>query len=186
MPYRHPLPHLWLMTDERIGDALWEALARLPRGAGVIFRHYATPPAERRRIYDRVRRIARARRLVLVLAGSPRAAIGWRADGAHGRSPHRIAPRALIRTAPAHGARERFAAERMGADLVLLSPVFGTRSHPGSPALGPIRFGLIARGAKPRMVALGGMDAPRFRRLRPFGAYGWAAIDAWIGSAIRT
>jgi thiamine-phosphate pyrophosphorylase len=36
------------MTDERLGDALWTALRRLPRGAGIVFRHYATPPAERR------------------------------------------------------------------------------------------------------------------------------------------
>ena len=31
---------------------------------------------------------------------------------------------------------------------------------------------------KTRIVALGGMDARRFRSLRALGAYGWAAIDA--------
>ncbi|RYD48780.1 MAG: thiamine phosphate synthase, partial [Sphingomonadales bacterium] len=41
MRCRHPLiPKLWLMTDERMGDDLWDALKRLPRGSGVIFRHY--------------------------------------------------------------------------------------------------------------------------------------------------
>ncbi|MEJ8630952.1 hypothetical protein P0F65_16040 [Sphingomonas sp. I4] len=36
-------PVTWLMTDERLGDGLWRALARLPPGSGVVFRHHATP-----------------------------------------------------------------------------------------------------------------------------------------------
>jgi thiamine-phosphate pyrophosphorylase len=127
------------MTDERMGEGLWPALQRLPKGAGVIFRHYVTPPAERRALYDRVRSVAKRRRLMLLLAGSPRVAVGWRADGAHGRSPHRRTSRRLIRTAPAHSARELHAARH--ADLALVSPVFPTRSHPGSKALGPAGVG---------------------------------------------
>lgn len=177
-----PPPRLWLLTDERMGDALWRALDRLPSGGGVIFRHHATPPGERRLLYECVRRVARARRLVLVLAGVPRAAIGWRADGVHGRSPHRTATRRLLRTAPAHDARELIAARRAGVDLVLLSPVFATRSHPGGVVLGRARFGLVARTIpRAKVIALGGMDARRFRSLRALGAHGWAAIDAWTG-----
>lgn len=179
MPTRQPraLPKIWLMTDERQGEALFDALARLPKGAGVIFRHHATPPAERRALFERVLRIARRKRLLLILAGTPRYAVGWRADGNHGRSPHR----GRIRTAPAHNAREIVAAERAGADLILLSPVFATRSHPAARALGRIRFNALAHGAKHPVVALGGMTAERARSLK--GNYGWAAIDAW--SAIR-
>ena len=175
-----PLPRLWLMTDERQGDALWSALARLPRGAGLIFRHHATPPSERRALYERVRRMAHARRLTLILAGNPRQAIGWRTVGIHGRSPHRHAPRPLIRTAPAHNRSELTAAERAGADLVLLSPVFPTRSHPGAPTLGRVRFLALAHCAKAKVIALGGMTPERARTLR--NIHGWAAIDAWSGN----
>jgi len=175
MPSRQPraLPKIWLMTDERQGGALFDALARLPMGAGVIFRHHATPPAERRVLFERVRRIARRKRLVLILAGTPRDAIGWRADGNHGYSPHY----ARVRTAPAHNARELIAAERTGADLILLSPVFATRSHPGRRALGRVRFSALAQETKRPVIALGGMNARRARSLN--GNYGWAAIDAW-------
>jgi acyl dehydratase len=31
------------MTDPRMGEALWQALERMPRGSGVIFRHYGMP-----------------------------------------------------------------------------------------------------------------------------------------------
>ena len=177
MRRRHPLPRLWLMTDERMGEGLWLALERLPRGSGVIFRHYET--AERRALFERVRAAARRRGLLLLLAGSPRQAVGWRADGAHGRSPHRRAARPLIRTAPAHDARALMRAH-VRAHAVLLSPVFATRSHPGARPLGALRFGLLARWARGPLIALGGMDAGRFRRLAPLGAYGWAAIDSLV------
>jgi thiamine-phosphate pyrophosphorylase len=171
------IPRLWLMTDERQGDGLWRALDRLPRGSGLIFRHYGLAPAERRLLFERVRRVARRRRLVLVLAGSPRLAIAWRADGVHGRSPHRPA-RPLVRTAPAHGAVELVKARRAGASLIFLSPVFATRSHPEGRPLGPVRFGILAQG-RGRIAALGGMNVRRGRRLTRLGSYGWAGIDAF-------
>jgi thiamine-phosphate pyrophosphorylase len=156
------------MTDERMGDAIWPALARLPRGSGVVFRHYATPPAERRALFRRVARIARARGLVLVAARPD-----W-------RWPHRHGMRATgLVTMPAHDRREAVAAIRAGADLLFVSPVFATRSHPGAPHLGRVRFGLMARDLPVPVIALGGMDAQRFAGLRALGAHGWAAIDAW-------
>ena len=163
------------MTDERIGDPC-DALRRVPPGSGVIFRHYATAPRERRVLFERVRRIARKRRLVLVLAGGPRMAAAWRADGAHGLSPHVRASRPMIRTAPVHHARDLATAR---AHAILASPVFATRSHPGGRTLGAVRFGMLARGAGMPVLALGGMNARRFRHVVPLGAYGWAGIDAF-------
>ena len=40
------------MTDERLGDGLWAALERLPKGSGVVFRHYGLAPAERRALFE--------------------------------------------------------------------------------------------------------------------------------------
>ncbi|WP_420139356.1 thiamine phosphate synthase [Sphingomonas sp.] len=163
------------MTDPRMGDGLWQALEQLPRGSGVIFRHYGAPG--RRALFERVRRIARRRRLVLVLAGGLQQAAAWRADGAHGRSPHKRRPRPMLRTAPTHSAREMLAAR---ADLVFLSPLFPTRSHPQARGVGRVRFGLWAQRSHVPVAALGGMDRQRFRGVAALGAYGWAAIDAWI------
>jgi thiamine-phosphate pyrophosphorylase len=182
MAARHPktpVPRLWLMTDERIGDALWQAIDALPRGSGIIFRHYATAPRERRALFARIARIARRRRLVLLRAGPNH--LGRGAMGAHGGSgTGRNSPGRGWRSAPAHNRRDAIAGQRAGADMMFISPVHPTRSHPGSRSLGPLRAAAIARGLKPKAIALGGMDATRFRRLRPFGFHGWAAIDAWI------
>ncbi len=40
-------PRTWLMTDERLGIRLWEAIDRLPKDSGIVFRHYALARAER-------------------------------------------------------------------------------------------------------------------------------------------
>lgn len=171
MPNRHPpIPKLWLMTDPRLGDRLWEALARLPRGSGVIFRHYQLPLAERRALFARIATIARRRRLVLLRAG---AAPMRDEAGTHGRRGRGLT------TWPVHSRREAIAAIRAGADALLVSPVFPTRSHPGAPALGPIRFAMLIRGLSVPVIALGGMNPQRAHRLTSFGVYGWAAIDAW-------
>lgn len=165
------------MTDERLGDRLIEAVERLPRGSGIVFRHYSLAAIKRRALFERVKKKARARRLVLLLAGSHSQARAWRADGSHGRGP---GGRCGVRSAPAHDLRELKAAERAGADLVFLSPVYSTRSHPGARSLGRTGFVWIARQSRLPVVALGGMDARRARALSRSGAYGWAAIDAWI------
>lgn len=174
LPRKARLPTILLMTDERLGEALWAALDCLPRGAGVVFRHYGLPPAERRTLYERVRRLARRRRLTLILSASPQQAAAWRADGVHGRSRRRTS-RPLLRSAPVHDRRELLAASH--ADLRLVSPVFPTRSHPGAPALGPVRLGLLLGGDRGGIVALGGMTPHRARALRSLRITRWAAID---------
>ena len=172
MERRQPLPRLWLMTDERLGEALWPALGRLPLGAGVVFRHYSLAEAERHRQFDRVAAIARRRTLLLLLAGPAEQAAAWGADGSHGRGRG-----SGLRSAPVHGLAEIRAAERDGAALLFLSPVFATRSHPDARPLGPARFNFLARRTELPVIALGGMDDVRARRLRE--AYGWAGIDAF-------
>ena len=163
-------PMIWLMTDERMGDALWRALRRLPPGSGVVFRHYATPPAERRTLFAKVRRIARARRLALVAAGRQRLA----AEATHGHGPAGARPA----TWPAHSRREAIEGMRRGAGTLFVSPVFPTRSHPDADAIGVAVALRIGQGLNVRIVALGGMDARRFRRIARHGFDGWAAIDA--------
>ncbi|WP_426283052.1 thiamine phosphate synthase [Sphingomonas sp. NFX23] len=171
MARRNPIPARWLMTDERMGDALWRALRRLPPGSGVVFRHYATAERERRVLLRRVKHVAQARRLVVVVGGKPVIA----AAGVHGRAQTHG-----IRTWPAHSRSEALAGKRAGADALFVSPVHPTRSHDGAAGIGPARAMRIGRGLGIPMIALGGMTESHWRRIQRFGFHGWAAIDAWI------
>ncbi len=170
-----PLPALWLISDARNDAALEGALARLPRGSGFIYRHYHLPDPQRYLRFRQLRRIAKARGHVVILADSALTAREWGADGIYG-SPRSLYPRraGLIHLATAHGAGELALAARLGADAALLSPVFATNTHPGGASLGPARFGLLARVAPLPVIALGGMTASRARTLVWSR---WAAID---------
>ncbi|WP_308811361.1 thiamine phosphate synthase [Sphingomonas sp. PP-CE-3G-477] len=171
MARRNPIPARWLMTDERMGDALWPALRRLPLGSGVVFRHYATSARERRALLRRIMRLAQARKLVVVVAGASTIA----ADGVHGRARTRG-----IRTWPAHSRVEALAGTRAGADALFVSPIHVTRSHQGTASIGPAQAVRIGRGLGIPVIALGGMTESRWRRIQRFGFDGWAAIDAWM------
>lgn len=173
---RRQLPTLWLMTDERIETPrLLRAAGRLPRGSGIVFRHYRTEAAERRALFDRLRRIARRRGLLLFLAGEEVEALRWGADGFHARTGK---SRRLPMSVPAHNLMELRQAEARGAAFVFLSPLFPTRSHPGAPALGMARFAAVARRAKLPVMALGGVALRHRTMLRTLGATGFGAIDA--------
>lgn len=85
-----PVPPLWLITDDTRGNAE-AAMDRLPKGAGVIFRHYAAPG--RAALARRLRARAQQRGLLFLVAGDPRLAAVVGADGFH-------APQALAHRLP--------------------------------------------------------------------------------------
>lgn len=128
--------------------------------------------------------LATARSLALRLAGGPAAQEELPFGQAGASSGKRNGPYHYTRfplprgrglfLATAHSLREIAAAHRAHADAILLSPVFPTRSHPGARALGPPRFRLLAARSRVPVIALGGMDRARARRLQHAH---WAAID---------
>jgi thiamine-phosphate pyrophosphorylase len=200
MVRRHPLarklapglPDVWLFSDERTVAGIAELAAILPPGSGIVFRHDKLSPGARWRLFRQLARIARTRKLLLLLAGQPAHAKPWGADGVHLRQPlahravqaHRLG---LIVTMPVHDGREARAARRAGVDAAFISPLHPTRSHPGAPALGRGAWLRLARLAGAKAVALGGMTPARMRALRRADAKdaGWAAIDSWDEKAVR-
>ena len=134
----------------------------------------------------RVARICRARGLWLLVSGEGRLALRLGA-GLHvpdraptrGLLPFLLNRRGALLSAAVHGRAGVARARRLEADAVLVSPVFPTASHPGAPALGPLRWAGLARAAGRPAVALGGMSARRLRRLPRGVAAGWAGIGAW-------
>lgn len=161
-----PLPALWLVSDERNDAVLESALRRLPRGSGLIFRHYHLGAAKRRSRFGELTRLARARGHMVALAGTRRQARCWGADLAYGPGGH---------LQPVHDLRE--IGRTRDAAALLLSPVFATRSHPGGKVLGPLRFRVLAARASAPVIALGGMNPKSARRLQwPY----WAGIDAFL------
>ncbi|WP_240504428.1 thiamine phosphate synthase [Tsuneonella mangrovi] len=168
------LPDLWLLSDARNEDSLDRAIAALPPGSAFVYRHYHLDPATRRARWDALLPRLRAGGHLAILSGSDDEAQGWGADGSYG-PPEAIgeAPQ-LLRIAAVHDAIEIAHANAAGADAVMLSPVFPTRTHPDREALGPERFHALSALAEMPVIALGGMD---YERAREIGWNRWAAID---------
>ena len=184
------LPRLILMTDEeRLPDPL-PAIDALPSGSAVIFRHYGTP--ERSALARKVIKHARARRVRVLVAGDPRLAIEAGADGLH--LPEALARRGpgawrtwregregWLITAAAHSPAALRWADTAGADAVLLSPVFPTKSHPGARPLGNLRFRALCASSRLPVYALGGVTEATAPRLKGSGAAGLAGIGFLSG-----
>lgn len=154
---------------------------RLPRGAALILRHYEAPG--RAALARRLAAVCRRRGITLLVAGDWRLAAAVKADGLHlpeGLARHGVLSPALmwrrrsgaLLTMATHGRSALAVAARLDADAALLSPVFPTASHPGAPTLGPWRASLWAQDARVPVLALGGANPRRMRRLG--GMSGWA------------
>jgi thiamine-phosphate pyrophosphorylase len=149
------IPSEWLILDARLGDSWWGAVRKLPRGSGVLVLRHELPERERRKLLALLRPIATARRLRVIDEGA--------------RSAARV-----------HNARELRLALTARVPLILLSPIFATRSHAEWKPLPRMRAATLARLAGRRAMALGGMTHRRFMAIQKLGFVGWAGIDGWI------
>lgn len=170
-------PRLWLMTDERMGDRLWDAIGRMPPGAGIVFRHYSLSRPAREELARRIGSAIRKRRITLGIAGDVELAERLGAEIVHNPA----APTSVPFSRAVHSLEEVDSAKAEGAALVFVSPVYATSSHPGGEPLGPKRAAEIAGAAGLPAIALGGVNARNFPALKREGFYGWAGIDAWLG-----
>jgi thiamine-phosphate pyrophosphorylase len=174
---RRRVPKCWLMTDARLGHEMPRIAARiLPPRSAIIIRPHALTGHNIAQLSARLRRIARARRHVILWGGAGRPA-GF--DGKHDRFGRARRAGGFV-SRPVHDVREAATARRIGSDAVLVSPVYATRSHAGAMTLGHRGFARLAKASETRAIALGGVTPGRFAALRRHGAAGWAAIDAWL------
>ena len=173
MPARQTLPTIWLMTDERLGDRLWDAIAAVPAGGGVVLRHHGGECA----FAEGVAAACTARGLMLAVAGD--VALARAVGAAMVHNPESGADGLLV-SRSVHDEREAAAAR--SADAVFVSPMFATATHPGAEGLGIERGLALARLAGVPAIALGGMNAARGRDAMVAGFHGWAGIDAFLPS----
>jgi 8-oxo-dGTP diphosphatase len=66
---------------------------------------------------------------------------------------------------------------RIGVDLVVISPVYETRSHPAAPSLGWHGFAGLVERSKAPAYALGGVKPHHLRLAWHYGGQGLAMIS---------
>lgn len=149
MTGRQIIPRRWLIIVGEPGPPHWAAVARLPRGSGVLL--LLRPGAKSSR---RLRQIASARGLTALLE-QPRTA------------------------ARVHNQHELTSALLRRPRLILVSPIHPTPSHPERRPLPRMRAATLATLASRAATALGGMNPQRYSKIAPLGFIGWAGISAF-------
>ena len=150
MRARQTVPRQWLIIPDRVDAQAVRQARTLATGTGILLLQAPSGPHVRR-----LRQVALQRRLVLSVESRRRAVRG-------------------------HNLCELRRALRARTPLVLLSPIYPTRSHPERKPLHRMKAAAMTRASSVPVLALGGMSERRFRRLERLGFHGWAGIDAWI------
>ncbi|CAN5378345.1 thiamine phosphate synthase [soil metagenome] len=174
-------PSLWLFTDPDRTPDVEGAMRALPPGCGVVLRTFGRREIEARA--EAFRRLARERKLTLLVGADAALAQAIHADGVH--LPQRLAralPRLRARfprwtlTVAAHDAGALRRAEALGADAAFLSPVFESLSPSAGTPLGAVRTSGLVRGVGLPVYALGGVDIRTAPRMRGTGVSGIAGV----------
>ena len=173
-------PKIFFMTDAASFNPL-PIIARLPPSVGVIIRDYDHP--HRAQLATTIRSATKN----CVLVGKDAAlASAINANGLH--CPQYMSAEILqirqahpswLITASAHSAQA--AAQARHADIIFLSPVFPTASHPDRLALTKAEIDEITQNHA-NVYALGGVNAQNFLQLKSLGFAGLAAISAFKDS----
>lgn len=180
-----PQPRLWLVSDARNDTVLADAIVRMPPGSALLYRHYHLGPDARAARLRQLLPLLRRRRVQLFIADAQL----WRMVRPHpgrhcnrhqrSRAVGRALPTAV--SASVHNAREWQRARQMRADILLLSPIFVSRSHPGGRPIARGTARMIVAKSQVPVILMGGMTRARFAMLKNWRAAGWAAIDGLSG-----
>lgn len=175
-----PLPPLLFFTDPARTPEPWRTAERLPRGGGVVYRHFGAADAEA--TARRLKRIAVERGLVLLIGLDAQLADTVAADGVH--LPERAMDQASglraqrpdwILTGAAHSVRAALTAGNL--DAVVLSPIFPAGGASAlKPALGVEALAIVS--ARRPVYALGGVGPTTAAALASCGAIGIAGVEA--------
>lgn len=184
------LPGIYAITPEPGAD-VDAFLARIERGLqrGIRLVQWRAPcldPTRYRELAVELLRLARAHHARLLLNADPSLALELGADGVHLNArrlqstsvlPQRRADFLVV--ASVHDAKEMARAEHLGVDVVVISPVRPTASHPDRAAIGWPGFeALLALTGLPA-YALGGLAGQDVDAARRSGALGVAGISAF-------
>lgn len=149
MRSRQTLPRRWLIIDAQPASEIWSAVSALRSGSGILVLRKLRPVE-----FRRLRHLASARRLTLAEESERSAA------RVHNVAELRLA---LLRRTP----------------MILISPIHETGTHPDWTPLPRARAATLARLARRKAIALGGMNQERYAKIAPLGFIGWAGISAF-------
>jgi thiamine-phosphate diphosphorylase len=191
------LPPTYLVTPEPLaGKPLSDFIVHLEQvleaGISLVQLRAKTLTAPRyARLAEHALACCRRHDARLLLNAPADVAQALQADGVHLTSTRLMAcvtrpvPSGLLVSAACHDARQVLHADRIGADLLTISPVLPTATHTTAEPLGWPRFRELVALTTTPVYALGGMTPDTLAEARKAGAYGIAAIRSLWGRVVE-
>ena len=170
------------MSDPQRGGDPLEVVKSLPQGSIMIFRHYQEK--KRALLAKKVLLKCHQKKILCLIGGDIQLALKLNADGIHLPEDHlkKIGQRPKVHknmliTAATHSFKMVRRAYTLKIDAAILSPVYKTKSHPETPAIGRLQFASICNRSKIPIIALGGIGSDETLNLMYAGAFGIAGIE---------
>lgn len=174
------LPPAFFLTDPARTPDPEAIVAGLPAGWGVIYRHFGAP--DREIVAQRLLKLCRAQKLLLLIGADAELAAKIGADGVHW--PGRIAgqsrkwrDRFKLQTMSGHRGDNFGQFRTLPVSAVLFSTVFASCSASAGKPIGAQRFRRLAASLPLPVYALGGVTPDN--GLCISDSVGLAAIDGW-------
>jgi len=153
---------------------------KLDQNIGIIFRNY-TENNKKNKILE-IRKFCKINNRRFYLANDLRLAINLNLDGAYipafnknlnilkyNRRQH------FLLLGSAHNIYEIKTKEKQGVEVIFLSPLFINKNH--KQALKVIKFNILAKKTKRKIIALGGINKKNINHLKITNAYGFSGIS---------
>tara|TARA_Y100001970_G_C14249253_1_gene870575 strand:+ start:1208 stop:1792 length:585 start_codon:yes stop_codon:yes gene_type:complete len=178
-------PTLWFFTDITRNPDPYTILNQLPKNSGIVFRDYNAP--KRKYMAAKMADFCRKKNLVLIIGADTKLALQVGAAGVHIPEFNKQTlpylktqkPKWIISTS-VHDYRAYRKVNALGANIIFLSPVFETISHPGRRPLGRLYISRLVRKFGVFSIALGGINTKTVCDLSGTGVNGIAAISGFI------
>ncbi|MDG2001154.1 MAG: thiamine phosphate synthase [Alphaproteobacteria bacterium] len=171
------IPYIWFLTDTVKTKNPLDISRKLPFNSGILIRSYNNKNKEK--IIKNIINLKKRKVHTVLVSGRHKSHSNI--DGAH--LPSWLNSSFLINkkliSMSAHGAIDIRKSINIKADIIFISPIFHTTSHPEAKNLGVIKLGLMAKLFKKPVIALGGINNNNISRLKGLPIAGCAGIDVY-------
>lgn len=156
----------------------------MPKNSTVIIREYDLPKRERKDFAKKISDLAQNRGLKVLVGKDLDLAREIKADGVHFSDFDKL-PLSILRrrnfifSFACHDVKSIIKAQKLGPDMVFISPIFPTSTHREKKPLGIFYLAKIAtknRNILP-IYALGGVSSLNIKSLQKLGIAGFGAIN---------
>jgi thiamine-phosphate pyrophosphorylase len=174
-------------TDRKKISDIENTIKNLPKKSVIIIREYDLDKKNREIFAQKIITIAKAKGFKTLIGKDFALAKKLKADGVHfsdfDKLPQQIfRNKSFILSFSCHSLKSVLRIEKLKADMIFVSPIFPTTSHPGAKIIGLRNLVKIAVKAKSsnyaaKIYALGGINLTNLKSLRKLPISGFGAID---------